>query len=118
MFETQLTNLIQELNRSTGKRYSLHRLLNDTDYRNHCLHNEKTSAAGKVLLLVNQIQALEDLLAHELRVDLLQHSHEQQRPRWGLTALGLASLLFITISVVAVEEYKPQPLVESSTQAD
>ncbi len=24
MFETQLTNLIQELNRSTGKKYSLH----------------------------------------------------------------------------------------------
>ena len=126
MYQQQLINLMQAFHQASDQRYNWHRLVNDSDYRNQALQRAKTQVTRrshrKVLLLVNQIQRLEDLLHHELQVDMLstqaKQPKQERKQRWGMAALAFSCLFFIAASVMVVEDVKHSQQQQHSFQAD
>ena len=126
MYQQQLINLMQAFHQASDQRYNWHRLFNDSDYRNQALQRAKTQVTRnshrKILLLVNQIQRLEDLLHHELQVDMLPAKQvkpkQERKQRWGMAALAFSCLFFIAASVMVVEEVKHNQQQPIMVQAD
>lgn len=112
MYQQQLINLLHTFNETTGNRYRLNRLFNDSDYRNECLAKESVSGNNKLCLLVKQIQIYEDLLGYELRVSQVSRSAVQNRV-FNLAVFALCSLLCVGGLIYTFEEIKHQRYLNS-----
>ncbi len=107
MYQTQLINLLREFSLVSSTHQNFHRLLHDADYRNLALKDAQSQNNGKVTLLVKQIQLFEDLLDHQLQVDVLPKTKQSgTKQRLGMAALAFSGLCFIAASVFIVEEVK------------
>lgn len=106
MYQQQLSKLLVNFNELSGNRYRLNRLFNDSDYRNQALVKESSSSSNCVNLLVRQIQMYEDLLGHELRVDVPRKPKLNPSPLFGLILFAVSGLTVIGGSVFAYEEIK------------
>lgn len=123
MYQQQLTQLLLAFNKTASRSYPINRLLNDSDYRNHCLNRELALPGDRLAVLVRQIRAVEDLLNHELRVDVIDPKHirptELNKKSGWLTAFGLCGLLVMLGSMWLTTEVKHQRLLVKTThQAD
>ncbi len=121
MYQSQLLNLLKKFKHQTNNQYCINQLLNDTDYRNHCLSREKTNCQSHVRLLISQIQYLEDVLGHEFCVDLIDNktvAKNQLTTQRHLMTFAICCLMIVAGSVYAVEEISYNRLKNNQIQAD
>ena len=101
MYQRKLIKLLQEFHLKTNHHYLLHRLMNDTDYRNKALLHHLLRGTPPLQKLVKQILSYEDVLHHEFMVDLLpQHKSAQRSKSWRLAIFALSCLCKSAKSVV------------------
>lgn len=95
MYQRKLIRLLQEFNHQTNGQYLLPKLLNDSDYRNQALFHHMLHGSYTIQKLVKKILSYQDVLHHELMVDLLpKKKSSQTKKAWRLAIFALACLTF------------------------